>query len=436
MRCPRCEFESPSEDECLKCGIIFEKWLRIQQEEDEEDEEDEEEPGLERNAGLNSSETSAPTRRSIRITLPASARERVNVFQSLGHLLDTGISPIEAFRMLIPTLSSRFGEAIDEVATDLMEGKLLSASLQKHPNFFDARLIAEIRGAERTGYVGVCFDRAAQRLEAKRAFKRELIGKQWGILVTLLMGILLLPIPSLIFGARGSYISQVLWPLGLFIGSYFLVPLLTKFLLRHTVVGDLVKRLAWVSPWPATLYVLWIRSRFLDDLSMHLSTGHSMDQSLDSVVDISEDPVVREEIQASIERGGLNRSLAAVLIEGRAIAQVDAIQITTGEKTGTLVHSLGAIATLYDDRFKRGIQHLLKALQMLILVGALAFMGFQVYNAYKETRKKVDGVHQLLENEMQRLYQGPKGANPLEGLDLENLQGNSLPEGFQPLSPR
>jgi general secretion pathway protein F len=434
MRCPRCEFESPSEEECLKCGIIFEKWLRFQEEEGDDCEDEEEDSNSV--TRTNPSEPSVPPSRSFGLALPASARERVNVFQSLGHLLDTGISPIEAFRMLIPTLSSRFGTALDEVVTDLMEGKLLSAAIQKHPVFFDSRLIAEVRGAERTGYVGACFERAAKRLEAKRAFKRELIGKQWGILVTLLMGILLLPIPSLIFGAPGSYMSQVLWPLGFFIGGYLFIPLLTTFLLRHTVVGDWVKRLAWVSPWPGTLYVLWIRSRFLDDLSLHLSTGHSMDQSLDSVIDISQDPVVKEAIHTSIERGDLNRSLAALLIQGRAIAQVDAIQVTTGEKTGTLVNSLGSISTLYDERFRRGIQHLLKALQMLILVGALAFMGFQVYDAYKETRKKVDGVHQLLENEMQRLYQGPGGNNPLEGLDLENLQGSGLPEGFQPLTPR
>lgn len=432
MRCPRCEFESPSDEECLKCGIVFMKWLKIQEEELEFDDDDELVDETEPKSHTDA--TSAPKER-LRLPIPANKRELVNVFRSLGHLLLTGISPIEAFRMLIPTLSKRFATATEDILNDLMDGKLLSASLEKHPVFFDARLIAELRGAERTGHFGECFQNAAERIEAQRAFKKELLRKQWGLIITLILSILILPIPSLVFGGRASYLAQVTWPLGTLIGGYFLIPILVQFLIRRTFVGDALKKVAWASPWPGTLYVTWIRSHFLDDLSLHLNTGHSMSQSLDSVLNMSEDPVLTREITASLERGDLNTSLSSVLIAGRTIAQVDAIQVATGEKTGTLVNSLAAIAVMYRERFQRGLQSLLRVLQIIIVLAAFGFIGWKTIQSYKEAKKRVDGVHKILENEMQRLYRGPLDEHSLPGIDLERLQDNRLPEGYQQLSP-
>jgi len=408
------------------------KWLKIQEEELEFDDDDELVDETEPKSHTDA--TSAPKER-LRLPIPANKRELVNVFRSLGHLLLTGISPIEAFRMLIPTLSKRFATATEDILNDLMDGKLLSASLEKHPVFFDARLIAELRGAERTGHFGECFQNAAERIEAQRAFKKELLRKQWGLIITLILSILILPIPSLVFGGRASYLAQVTWPLGTLIGGYFLIPILVQFLIRRTFVGDALKKVAWASPWPGTLYVTWIRSHFLDDLSLHLNTGHSMSQSLDSVLNMSEDPVLTREITASLERGDLNTSLSSVLIAGRTIAQVDAIQVATGEKTGTLVNSLAAIAVMYRERFQRGLQSLLRVLQIIIVLAAFGFIGWKTIQSYKEAKKRVDGVHKILENEMQRLYRGPLDEHSLPGIDLERLQDNRLPEGYQQLSP-
>ena len=435
MRCPRCEFESPSDEECLKCGIVFAKWLKIQDEEEayDEDDFDDDHEGTVSDADL--SKDRENSRQSPRgLPIAANSRELVNVYQSLAHLILTGISPIEAFRMLIPTLSKRFARAAETIVDDLMRGQLLSTAMELHPAFFDARLIAEIRGAERTGHFGECFQRAAERIEAKRSFKRELIRKQWGILVTVVLSILILPIPSLVFGGSGAYASKVLWPLGVLAGCFFFLPWILRLLVRHTFVGDALKRLAWKSPWPATLYVTWIRSHFLDDLSLHLNTGHSLGKSLDSVLVMSEDPVLNQEVRASLARGELNRSLAEVLTAGKAVARVDAVQVTTGERTGTLVHSLAAIATLYRERFHRGLQRFLRVLQVVIVLSAFAFIGWKTMKAYKEARKRVDSAHQILEKEMQRLYRGPAGGLNLPALNLEEMHNERLPEGYQPLN--
>ena len=434
MRCPRCDFESPSEEECLKCGIVFSKWLKIQ-EEDEEEFEDED-GDYPREEILRS--PPAPSSSSIGLSIAANPRELINAFRSLGHLMLTGISPIEAFRMLIPTLSKRFARTAEVIVDELITGRLLSAILAEHPSFFDPRLVAEIRGAERTGHFGECFQRAAERVEAKRHFKRELLRKQWGIIITVILSILILPIPSLVFGGGAAYASQVMWPLGVLIGGYFLVPWMIRILIRHTFVGDMLKRCAWSCPWPATLYVTWIRSHFLEDLSIHLNTGHSMGQSLESVLDMSEDPVLNQEIRASLERGELHKSLATVLTAGRAVASLEAIQVATGEKTGTLVQSLSAIAVIYQDRFQRGLQIFLRTLQVIIVLGAFAFIGWKTINAYKDAKKRVDDVHQILENEMQRLYRGPAQNLIPPGLNLDqlqDLQDDSLPEGYQRLNP-
>ncbi len=432
MRCPRCDFESPSDEECLKCGIVFVKWFKIQEEEMDFENDEDLDDDLDSDSPQEDRERQ---QKSLSLHLPANTGELVNVFRSLAHLLLTGISPIESFRMLTPTLSKRFAETTEEIVDDLMAGRLLSFSLQKHPAFFDPRLVAELRGAERTGHFGECFQRAAERIEAQRNFKKDIFRKQWGLLFTLLLSILILPIPSLVFGGKSTYLSQVMWPLGTLIGGYFLLPPIIVFLIRHTFVGNALKNLAWSFPWPATLYVLWIRSHFLDDLSLHLNTGHSMRQSLDSVIDISEDPVLRQDITAALERGELGRSLSSVLIAGRAVAQPDAVQIATGEKTGTLVQSLSAIAVMYRDRFQRGLQTFLRILQLVIVLSAFGFIGWKTVQSYKEAQKRVDGIHQILENEMQRLYKTPLDQESIEGLDLEEIPLNRMPEGYRHLNP-
>ena len=107
---------------------------------------------------------------------------------------------------------------------------------------------------------------------------------------------------------------------------------------------------------------------------------------------------------------------------------MDAVQVTTGERTGTLVHSLAAIATLYRERFQRGLQRFLRVLQVVIVLSAFAFIGWKTMKAYKEARKRVDSAHQILEKEMQRLYRGPAGGLNLPALNLEEMHNERLPK--------
>ena len=445
MRCPRCEFASPSELECLKCGIVFEKWIRIQAEEKEFEDEDENElegdASIDPISGLDRPPLQQSRIRDLRrLASTPNTRELVNVYRSLGHLYATGVSPVESLQLLLPTLSKQVAFAIESLIQNLLTGGLLSRSMEEHPSVFDARLIAEIRGAERTGHFGPCFERAAARIEAKQAFKRELFRQHWGILVTFILSILILPIPSLVFGGGGAYASHIAWPLGILIGGYILIPRIFRILVRFTRAGDLLKHVAWRSPFPASLYVTWIRGHFAEDLSLHLETGHPIGQALDSVLEITEDPVLSENIHASLERGQLGHSLAEVLVAGKAIASIDAVQIAAGEKTGSLVASLRSIAAIQRERFQRGVRTLLRLLQVALVLGALGFVGWKTLQAYSKARKQVDGIHQLLDTEMKRLYRSPDGDMGSPQLQLEGLleklgEDSGLPEGYQPLSP-
>ena len=419
MRCPRCEFESPSEEECLKCGIVFAKWLQLLDQEDREIAEEEA-----AQARAEEAKAAAPPRLSL--ALPPNQRELETLLRSLGRLLESGISAIESLDIVTSTLSSRLGAAMQDLREGLLAGKKLSTAMEAHTGLFDRRLIAEVRTGERTGHLFEAFERAADRLEAKRKFKRAIFRKQFMLLFTLVMGIFLLPIPAIFFGSGGSYWAQVLIPLGILAGGYFLLPHAIRLLLRHTVVGRWVKWLAWHASWPATIYVTWIRSHFLEDLAIHIDTGHSMGQAIDFVIDVTEDPVVKERLNASLERGDLDRSLASVLLAAQVVDRIDQVQVTTGERSGTIVAALHHLASAYRERFDRGLQVLLGVLQGMLVLAVLATLAISTYQAASATKAKMNEVQKVYEGEMEKLFRDLDGAG---------LGDNPLRPEFRPLNP-
>lgn len=423
MRCPRCQFDSPVVDECLKCGIVFEKWEALQEEEEFEE--------LATGVQLEVAETAgdSPVGKAT-VLLPMgfspSRQERINLFRSLANLLVSGISPFESLEIVRPTLTRRLQAIIADLGDKLQGGAGFSDALSGYGDVFETRLLADLRAAERTGHLHAAFERAADRLEAQRDFRRALFKKQWSLMVSLLIGIFLLPVPQALLTPSSSYWSEVLWPLGTLAALFFILPRGLKWAIRHTPLGHGLKRAAWAMPWPGTIYVSWIRAHFLDDLSLHLHTGHSMSQALDSALDVAEDPRLHQRVNRSLQQGDLKLSLTTVLASANVVAAVDHVQVITGERSGTLVASLATLATHYRDHFARNLQRLLNVLQTGLILSVLLYLGYTTLKAYETTQSQANELQKALDQEMDRLYKPLRGAG---GRD-------ALSPGHRPLSPR
>jgi hypothetical protein len=108
------------------------------------------------------------------------------------------------------------------------------------------------------------------------------------------------------------------------------------------------------------------------------------------------------------------------------VDRIDQVQVTTGERSGTIVAALHHLASAYRERFDRGLQVLLGVLQGMLVLAVLATLAISTYQAASATKAKMNEVQKVYEGEMEKLFRDLDGAG---------LGDNPLRPEFRPLNP-
>jgi hypothetical protein len=89
-----------------------------------------------------------------------------------------------------------------------------------------------------------------------------------------------------------------------------------------------------------------------------------------------------------------------VLITVQVVDPIDNVQITTGERSGTLVETLLRLAEEYRERFQRGLVRLITAIRWTIILVTFIWVGISTYKNLSATKSKMNEVYKILEKEM------------------------------------
>lgn len=326
-------------------------------------------------------------------------RRDVIVFtRQLASLLESGITILNALTLLASQTPNKYLRLVlnDSIAA-IKDGKSFSESLRRHPKVFPELYTSLVYAGEAGGTLEGTIKRLADFLEKEEEFRTSvkaaltypafvfivsiltvavLLGFVIPRLVTMFedMG-QILPLPTRILIMVSGFLRHYWWVfVAAGVGIVFFLRRLTQsaqgkilwdsFSLRLWLYGELVAKTEM--------------SRLLRTLSLLLSSGLSIVQSLDIGQSILTNEVFRRELQQLKEQISRGTSLSAFFRSSRLFPQYLTNIVAIGEETGTLEKALLRVADEYERQVDGTLKTATRLLEPVIILSMGLVVGFIV----------------------------------------------------------
>ena len=306
--------------------------------------------------------------------------------RQLSTLVDVGIPLLKCLQILFQRTSHpKLQKVIQQLSEDIEQGTSFSVALEKFPHVFSAFFINMTKVAEKGGSLDESLKIVADVMEKEEFLKQKVRDALLYPIITLLVGlfvvVVLIAVVIPMFGDLYSHQSidlpwptevllaigdpKMLWVWLLLIGGVVLFifaygkshgskSFYDRYKLKLPVFGPIFIK----------LYV----SRFARNFGTLIRGGVPMLQALDVVKETSENIVVEEAVDNTIqhvERGG---RLEQPLREADIFPDVVVDMVAIGEEAGKLDLMLFKVAELYDGEIERSINTLASSLQPILIV--------------------------------------------------------------------
>ena len=250
--------------------------------------------------------------------------------------------------------------AFRAVSESVGNGSTLADALGERPELFEAVDVQVIRSSEHIGDIAPAFEAVAAAIDKRLTFRKSLIKKGTYPMLVLSASIFLGPLPELVTGSPAAYAGQVfgnIFVMGLVLGfALFGIP----WLLRRPEVAGPLRRAAWRSPWPGSVYTDGVRGMFSSVLARNMSAGLPIHGALESAAAVTADPVTIQRVARASQDIRNGSELAEALGRQDVFPEGDRMQLLAGERSGTLTDSLNSLAGIYEERAERGLGIVLK----------------------------------------------------------------------------
>ncbi len=310
---------------------------------------------------------------------PFTSAQRATLFRALARLEDAGVPADRAVQAMAELLGARHAHRFREMSASIAGGASISEAGSRF-GLLSARERVLIRLAERSGTLA----RAAALLADAYDYRARILGKLRSRMMlplfVLLLGLFLLPLPSLIGGQIGE--GEFLWrAFGPIIALVAVVGLCTRILRRTAAQGasPAIGRLGLWVPFLAPVIAYANRLRLMEGLTLLLQAGVPAKAALEAALDALASPAARRAYAPALprlEQAGLSSALRGVdVLEADEFAiassSEEAGRLVDGLErvTGKLRHELEYRLDLVAEWLPRGIYLLVVAVLVAGLIG-------------------------------------------------------------------
>ncbi len=317
-----------------------------------------------------------------------STRDLAIFSRQFAVMIEAGIPIVQALEILgEQTQNGFFSSVIDEVRDMVETGKTLAESMEKYPKAFPTLLTQMVAVGETGGALAETLKEVASYYEKMDSLKRKIKSAMTYpvmvlIITTLIVGGLLtfvvpqfakiyndmgaqLPGPTLlVIKSSQILVHNIVWAT---LGTILIIVLFKRFIstpkgramwdsfmLRLLVFGPLIQKSSI--------------ARFSRTLSILLTSGVPILQSLEITAKASGNYVISEAVMKARERIGEGKTIGGPLRETGIFPPLVVHLITVGEQTGRLSEMLDRIATFYEEEVDAAVEGLSSVIEPLMLV--------------------------------------------------------------------
>jgi type IV pilus assembly protein PilC len=323
--------------------------------------------------------------------------------RQLATMIASGLTLVRALGVLADQIESKpLREAMLAVRSEVEQGHLLSAALERYPKIFSPLYVSMVRAGEVGGQLDQVLLKLSATLEkqvelrqkVRSAMSYPLIVTCVVILIVTLMMIFIVPIFKRLFASLCGSLpvpTQIVISISNVLASFWLVLVLAVLaaaiaLVRRWIATDKGRevwdRLKLRPPVFGPLVHKIALARFASTLSSLLAAGVPIIEALDIVADNVGNRIVANAVRSAKAGVREGRALSACLADAPVMPIMVTQMIETGEESGALDDMLAKVATFYDNEVTATVDSLTSILEPIIIVFMGACIGAIVVSLY------------------------------------------------------
>ncbi len=318
--------------------------------------------------------------------------------RQLSDLLDSGLPLFKALNLIeTQTENLNMRHLIGDIALEIKDGKRFSDTLQKFPKIFPALFVALVRAGEIGGLLERVLSELSDYLEREAELRSKvsaamayplLMAGIGGLTIFILMSFVMprlvnmfedmgqiLPLPTFILINISDFFSKFWWLVLVFLAIFYFI--LQKYL--KTKEGKFsVDQISLKLPFFGGLIKKSEMSRFGRTLSTLLGNGVPMLVSLDTVIPVISNSIIRRDLEDIAIKVRQGSSLSEAISKSPHFPALVPNMIAVGEEGGVLERALLKVALAYEREVDRVIKIITSLIEpaMILVIGLI--VGFIV----------------------------------------------------------
>ena len=313
-------------------------------------------------------------------------RDIVVISRQISTMFEAQVSALQTFSMLaVETENRLLGDKLQEIATDIQGGMMISDALAKHPKVFSNFYVNMVRSGEESGGLSDVFVYLADYLERNH----ELTSKARGalvypafvivvfVVVMILLLVMVIPKLSEIIESSGQdipFYTAVIIGLSSFFLHYGIFVLLILIILGCLVyylerTGSLhLSDMKLDIPIIGNLYRKLYLSRIADNMATMLSSGVSVVKAVEITADVVDNKRYAKILFGSTELIKSGSTVANAFEGYEEIPRILILMIKVGEETGALAQTLQVMSKFYRREVENAIHNVISLIEPAMIV--------------------------------------------------------------------
>lgn len=323
--------------------------------------------------------------------------ELVDFTRQLSTMINSGLTLIDALRILKNQSSSVMAQVLDKILTEVESGKSLSQALEVTGNIFSSVYVALVRVGESAGLLDDILKKLAESMESERDFRSKTKGALvypaivvvGMVVVVVIMMIFVIPKMTQMYDDMGIELptmTKILIGVSDFMVHYWylLFGLIAvamsafKKWAQTELGGMIVEQITFKIPVWGKLQKDIILAKFARTVGLLIASGISVLEALRIVGDTLGSRMYKDGVNRAMERVEKGVSLAESISVIEEFPPILSQMVSVGEQTGKVDEVLTRLAVYYEAESAQKIKTLTTAIEPLIMVVMGVGVGFLV----------------------------------------------------------
>lgn len=311
----------------------------------------------------------------------------VNFTRQLATMISAGLPLANALSILQVQGKAEMAHLTGELLKEIEGGSTFSSALAKHPKVFSRIYVQLVRAGEVGGVLEDILNRLAEVMEKEKDFRAKTKGALiYPIIVVIAMVIvafvmMIFVMPKMLsmfadFGAELPLPTKILIAFSNFFSKFWYVVLMAmmggalafKNLYKTKDGQRMIDRLILKLPIIGVLRTKMVLTDFARTLSLLLSSGVSLMESLDIVGEAIDSILYREAVINARKRVEKGMPLSSAVASQEVFPAILNQMMAVGEETGKLDEILEKLSAYFEMESSYAVKNLTAAIEPLIMI--------------------------------------------------------------------